>query len=120
MLQEERFAKILSIIDMEKSATLPQLMETLGVSESTIRRDLSTMDKKGLLVKVHGGAVAVGTKYNTVDEGVNKRQEIKCTDKKIIGEYGAKLITDDDFVYIDAGTTTEAMLEFVTANTPFD
>ena len=78
MLQEERFAKILSIIDMEKSATLPQLMETLGVSESTIRRDLSTMDKKGLLVKVHGGAVAVGTKYNTVDEGVNKRQEIKC------------------------------------------
>ncbi|MEE1007704.1 MAG: DeoR/GlpR family DNA-binding transcription regulator [Agathobacter sp.] len=115
MLQEERFAKILSIIDMEKSATLPQLMETLGVSESTIRRDLSTMDKKGLLVKVHGGAVAVGTKYNTVDEGVNKRQEIKCTDKKIIGEYGAKLITDDDFVYIDAGTTTEAMLEFVTA-----
>ena len=58
MLAEERIKKILSIVDSEGSATMQQLMDALKISESTIRRDLISMDQKGLLIKVHGGAIS--------------------------------------------------------------
>ena len=53
MLAEERFSKILSIIESEGSATMQELMTALDASESTIRRDLNTMDENGLITKVH-------------------------------------------------------------------
>jgi DeoR family fructose operon transcriptional repressor len=58
MLAEERFSRILSIIEAEGSATIQELMTALDASESTVRRDLITMDENGLLTKVHGGAIA--------------------------------------------------------------
>ena len=57
MLAEERFSRILNIIDSMGSATVQQLMDELDASESTIRRDLVAMDKKGYLTKVHGGEI---------------------------------------------------------------
>ena len=53
MLTEERFAEILRIVNEEKSVTVQELKERLNASESTIRRDLSVLGKKNLLVKVH-------------------------------------------------------------------
>ena len=55
MLAEERFSSILSIIEAAGSATIQELMTALDASESTVRRDLITMDENGLLTKVHGG-----------------------------------------------------------------
>ena len=46
--------KILDILDSMGSVTVQQLMDELDISESTIRRDLVAMDKKGYLTKVHG------------------------------------------------------------------
>ena len=57
MLTEERFAKILSILERMGSVTVQQLMTELDASESTVRRDLNTLDANGQLVKVHGGAI---------------------------------------------------------------
>ena len=55
MLTEERFAEILRMLGEEKSVTVQELTERLATSESTIRRDLTALAEKGLLVKVHGG-----------------------------------------------------------------
>ena len=63
MLAEERFSKILSIIESEGSATMQKLMTALDASESTIRRDLNTMDENGLLTKVHGGVTHSATRF---------------------------------------------------------
>ena len=73
MLAEERFSKILSIIESEGSATMQKLMIALDASESTIRRDLNTMDENGLLTKVHGGAIA---KKPSIKIGQNHSQNI--------------------------------------------
>ena len=54
MLTEERFAKILSILESMGSVTVQQLMTELDASESTIRRDLNALDANGQLTKVHG------------------------------------------------------------------
>ena len=98
MLTEERFSKILSIINSEGSATAQHLMNELGVSESTIRRDLNTMDQKGLLIKVHGGAIAKGQDIKTFDEAVNNRKQQNTEQKIAIAKYAASLIDDNDFV----------------------
>lgn len=113
MLAEERFAKILSIIELEGSVTVQQLMNALEASESTIRRDLNTMDSNGLLVKVHGGAMAKNPTIHTQDENVRNRKALHADEKVMIARYAASLIEPDDFVYLDAGTTTELMIDYL-------
>ena len=65
MLTEERFAKILSILESMGSVTVQQLMTELNASESTIRRDLNALDAKGQLTKVHGVAILKTMAYST-------------------------------------------------------
>lgn len=113
MLAEERFSKILDIVDSEGSATVQQLMDELDASESTIRRDLISMDKKGYLTKVHGGAVSNNTNIHTQDENFTSRQQLNRDEKDEIARYAASLIKNHDFVYIDAGTTTELMINYI-------
>jgi len=114
MLTEERFAKILSILERMGSVTVQQLMTELDASESTVRRDLNTLDANGQLVKVHGGAILKNTVYSTIDDEVVYRKEQNREAKDKIARYAAGLITAEDFVYIDAGTTTDFLIDFLT------
>lgn len=114
MLTEERFAKILSILETMGSVTVQQLMTELDASESTIRRDLTTLDANGQLTKVHGGAIPRGSVYSTRDDEVVHRKEQNKEAKEKIAKYAASLISAGDFVYIDAGTTTEQMIDHIT------
>ncbi len=115
MLTEERYAKILTLVNEKGSITVQQLMSELNASESTIRRDLLAMDTQGLLTKVHGGAIAKGATIRTKDEVVTSRQNQNADEKEQIAKFAASLIVEDDFVYLDAGTTTEKMLSYITA-----
>ena len=74
MLAEERFSEILKLVNEHKTITVQELTELLDMSESTIRRDLTTLHKKGKLIKVHGGATAVNMAQYTRDESVAVRQ----------------------------------------------
>ena len=114
MLTEERFAKILSTLDRTGSVTVQQLMAELNTSESTIRRDLTALDASGQLTKVHGGAILKNTVYSTIDDEVIHRKEQNREAKEKIARYAAGLIEAGDFVYIDAGTTTELMIDYIT------
>lgn len=66
MLAEERFNRILNIVEEKKSVTVTELTELLDTSESTIRRDLTTLDKRKKLIKVHGGCD--GSRYGIYDK----------------------------------------------------
>lgn len=113
MLTEERFAKILSILESIGSVTVQQLMTELDASESTIRRDLTALDAKGLLNKVHGGAMAKNPIYRTVDDNVLSRKNRNTQQKEKIAKFAASLIVPGDFIYLDAGTTTECMIDYI-------
>ena len=115
MLTEERFAQILRIVNEEKSVTVQDLKERLHTSESTIRRDLTVLDQKKLLVKVHGGATVLEMDYTAKDIAVASRMNQNTEEKKEIGKFAADLIESDDFVYLDAGTTVSHMLEYITS-----
>lgn len=114
MLTEERHNIILQEIDKKSVVYVSELVELLDSSESTIRRDLNTLHKNGKLKKVHGGATSLKKKVNTKEDKVSIRQSINMEDKINIARLAASQIEANDFVYIDAGTTTEVMIDFIT------
>ena len=113
MLAEQRFEEILKLVKEKRSVTVQELMEILNASESTIRRDLTALHSSGKLVKVHGGAIALDSNYNTKDDDVSSRQNLNSEEKEQIAAYAASLITDNDFVYLDAGTTTGCIIPYI-------
>lgn len=114
MLAEERYSIILEMVRENKSVKLFELCELLGISESTVRRDLSTLDERGLVKKVHGGAISIDDcSFNSVEQDMEAKSKIFTEEKIAIARYASSLIDDGDFVFIDAGTTTERMIEFL-------
>lgn len=114
MLTEERYAIILEQVKQYKSVKLPKLCELLDASESTVRRDLTELDERGLIKKVHGGAIAVDDcSFNLVEQDVESKSKMFTEEKIAIARYAASLVDDRDFVFIDAGTTTEKMIDFL-------
>ena len=114
MLTAERFAKILARVDKDGSVTVSELMTELDASESTVRRDLQNLADDEKLIKVRGGAIALRQRYGTRDDTVSNRKELNTEAKARIAKYAASLITDDDLVYLDGGTTTGMIIRFLT------
>lgn len=118
MLAEERIQKIKNYVDDNGSATLNELMELLDSSESTIRRALAEMDKNNLISRVHGGAVSIKNSSSilTIDDELDNRRSLYTEEKRKIAQHAASLINDNDFVYIDSGSTTEFFAEYIEAS----
>ena len=116
MLTQERHNKILELLTKQDTVTVGELSQGLETSESTIRRDLVTLDKMGKVKKVHGGAAAIHMVSTVFEEDVTTKSALNVTEKEAIGRVAAGLVTNDDFVFIDAGTTTAAMIDFIYDN----
>ena len=114
MLQEERFNKILEELAESGAVKNIELSRKLNVSESTIRRDINELDELGELKKVFGGAVGIKKHVNTREEDIITKAAVHVEEKDIIAKYAAGFICDDDSVFIDAGTTTERMTDYIT------
>lgn len=113
MLTEERFKLILDILKEKKSITVSELVEELKISESTVRRDLTSLSKMGKLNKVHGGATFLKEGYNNEELDVKIKHTLNVDEKKRIGKFASSLIEEGDFIYIDAGTSTELMIDYI-------
>ncbi|MFA9463681.1 MAG: DeoR/GlpR family DNA-binding transcription regulator [Velocimicrobium sp.] len=113
MLIETRLEEILKIVNDKNSITVQELTDLLKISESTIRRDLTALHNEGKLKKVHGGATSL-TMYRTKDQDIELRKNMNKEEKIQIVRYAAALIETDDFVYLDAGTTTDLLIDFIT------
>ena len=109
LLAEERWNAILNILEKQKTVTVADLTEMLNTSESTIRRDLLQLDNMKKLVRVHGGPTVTDMQYVPSDQSMTEKSALMSREKKLIGEYAATLIKPGDFVYIDAGSTTEQL-----------
>ena len=114
MLAEERFREILKIVNEKKTVTVQELTALLETSESTIRRDLTTLHQRGALIKVHGGAAAAESETMTRDADLSLRSTLNKEEKTVIGKYAAGLIREEDFVYLDAGSSVDAMIDYIT------
>ncbi|MBA5851571.1 DeoR/GlpR transcriptional regulator [Clostridium sp. cel8] len=114
MFAEERQKKISQLLKEQSSLKVTTLTKLFNVSESTIRRDLQEMDKKGLLTRTHGGAVSL---QSTSFEPSFKEKEIEGQNEKvIIGKIAASMIKDGDTILLDSGTTTLQIAKHITAH----
>ena len=110
MLAEERFALILNLLAEKRTATVQELCEALNASESTIRRDLTELDRQGRLNKVHGGATLPDGQFLADEPTMAAKETLAVGQKRSIAQAAADLVRAGDFVYIDAGSTTLAMV----------
>ena len=104
-----RSEKILQELLGTGEVLVETLAEQLNVSAATIRRDLSELERQGLLRRNHGGAVPVAPMLYEPFRHVSsfQEQEEKCAaEKRRIGILAASLIADGDIIAIGAGTTT--------------
>ena len=114
MLAEERFALILDLLARQRTATVQELCEALNASESTIRRDLNELDKMGRLNKVHGGATLPDSPFRTDEPTMAAKEELAVDQKHGIARAAAALIEPEDFIFLDAGSTTLAVARALT------
>lgn len=111
MLTDERHAFILEQIEQKNTVTVQELVEQLGHSESTIRRDLTTLEDQEQLVRIHGGA---RKKRKPVDEPTMDEKTVKfIQEKEKVSQLAATLVDDFDVIYLDAGTTTYSMIPYL-------
>ena len=104
MLREERKRKISHFIKEKEKATVAELSNLFGVSESTIRRDLEELDGQGEIQRAHGGAVAV--ERSAPEPPVVHRMAESEEEKRKIGRAAAQLVQDGEVIFLGSGTTT--------------
>jgi len=104
MLAETRRRRLLELITRQGYATLDELVRAIGVSESTIRRDLESLDLSGSIKRTHGGAIYSGEVRSM--PAFEERTATAAAEKRAIGLAAAGLLDDGDTVLLDGGTTT--------------
>ena len=114
MLTQERRDLIVAYINENSAATVADLMKEFDASAATIRRDLSVLHDERRILKVFGGATAINSQdVITREPSVQAKSSLNIEEKDLISKYAASLINDDDFVYIDSGTTTLEMIKYI-------
>jgi len=100
----ERRSRLLDIIRIRGFAALDELVRELGVSESTVRRDLDALEEQGSAKRTHGGVLYSGGMPRLAE--FDERQPANWAAKRAIAATAAALIEDGETVLLDGGTTT--------------
>ncbi len=102
---------ILKLLDESGQVNVKELSEQFGVSEVTIRNDLSQLELKNLLIRARGGAIKVD-KVN-FDLQISGKSVKNVREKGAIGRKAAKLIEEGDTIVLDSGTTTIEIIPYL-------
>lgn len=107
LMKAERQNLIMDILDKEKKVIASEISCRLNVSEDTIRRDLNELDEKGLLKRVHSGAIKRGP--DAVDFSV--REDVSIEEKIRLAKKAIKYIKPNSVILIDGGTTNYQLIK---------
>lgn len=109
-LAHERRAFILEAIRRDGTVRVAELVDSLGVSDMTVRRDLDALARRGLLEKVHGGAVATVAAGASGDEpGFDAKSGREGEAKAAIAQAARALVRPGSVVAVSGGTTSYAV-----------
>lgn len=117
MLAERRQEQLFSYIARHRSAQVSELSSILGVSMSTVRRDLQEMEERDLVRRVHGGALLIADHFPLQEEEIVQRTLDHAEQKRRIGNVAADLVRNGSTIIITGGTTTEAMIPHLATKT---
>jgi DeoR/GlpR family transcriptional regulator of sugar metabolism len=98
-----RHQVILESLRQRSPVLVGELADALDCSEMTVRRDLESLERSGVLRRVHGGAVSVFLSAEETPYGI---RALECSDAKaLIGAAAASLLADGETIVLDGGTT---------------
>lgn len=100
-----RRKQVLKRVREDGGASIQVLAASLGVSESTVRRDLNVLAKQGHLERIHGGAVLPREQAATYEPHIEVSSRIAIDQKRAIGKFAAGLIEHGTSVIFDSGST---------------
>lgn len=105
---EKRREEIVSTVHSQGKVRVTLLSKKYGVSEVSIRKDLEILEARGELARVHGGAVGLEKMYVNMDLG--ERFKTNAASKKLVAKKISELISDNDTIMMNAGTTLAYVL----------
>jgi DeoR family transcriptional regulator, fructose operon transcriptional repressor len=111
MTQELRKKTILKLLEQNNEVSIQEIVKRCNISEITVRRDLTLLEKKGLLKRTHGGAVrstAIQEMFGFENNKFDQRNQ-----KMEICKLAASLIEENDTIYMDCGTTVYFLARFL-------
>ena len=117
LLGVERRMKIVELVNRQKTVSIAEIIEWLGASPATVRRDLVWLDQQQLIMRTRGGALALDhTPQNflrrTAPSYEGRLNEF-VEEKKALGRLAAESIADGETIMLDASTTHHYLLPFL-------
>lgn len=109
MFQDQRREKILQLLQENGSCRVQELKELFKVSEPTIRGDLESLEKSGLITRQHGGAFINSLSSTNLPLTLPKRGNEDA--KERIGRKAAEFVNNGDSIILDSGTTVTEMVK---------
>ncbi len=107
-MTEARRQQLAQLIDARGFVRVTDAADELGVSDVTIRGDLSALERRGAVIRVHGGAMpSAAFRESSLEASLDR----DAAAKRAIGRAAAALVTSGQSLYVDAGSTAMALAE---------
>ena len=107
MKKEERQNRIQEMLNKTGTVTVSEIMQELSVSDMTVRRDLTEMAERGILIRTHGGAQRIFSDESGLERSHTEKKLLHEAEKNQIAMKAASLIPDGETVFLGPGTTLE-------------
>jgi DeoR family transcriptional regulator of aga operon len=104
VLNEERRHKIQELLAQRRRILVKQISRSFNISEVTIRKDLKVLEKRGVLTRVHGGAIL--NQSSVTDLAITEKERINPALKERIARKAETMIHTGDVIILDSGSTT--------------
>jgi DeoR family lactose phosphotransferase system repressor len=111
VLKEERHRIILNKVNEKKIIKICDLVDELEATEMTLRRDLTYLESKGLLIRIHGGARSNDSFKEELS--LSEKRNINIDKKLEIAKIVGSLVKENDIIYIGPGTTNELIYDYL-------
>lgn len=111
MIPSLRQQQIVDLLRNENVLYLPDLVKAMGISESTLRRDLKVLVKEGQISLMRGGAVSLPQQHFEID--IEAKLKISSEEKSKIARYAARLIYPGDVIFLDPSSTNYLMIDYI-------
>lgn len=113
MIRDQRHFQIIDYLKKHQFASVEELAKFLKCSQITVRRDINELDERQLLMKVHGGAQAIGDQKEKFDIELIERSSQNVAEKEIIAELCEQLVDDGQTLYLDAGSSAQRVIPYL-------
>lgn len=107
---------MVTFVENNGGATVVELSDAFGISSATVRRDLTQLQRQGLIERAHGGASPrpSGRARSFPEPPILRRSSMEVDEKRAIGKAAAEYVFDDDVILLSGGSTVSEMVPYIT------